>query len=158
MKFNRKIFPDTKPNRNFITKKLMEMSIFTCEMLIVDSYFARDQIANILKLNKDKIQVIYLGIDNKYLSLKKSKNFLSTLDYFGIYLGIYIFEISSFFLNRKISIWLECHPTYSIPIHVPHVAERFGLFIMLILGESLVISTEWIGCGWRTFQEDPNPR
>ena len=64
------------------------------------------------------------------------------LDYFGIYLGIYIFEISSFFLNRKISIWLECDPTYSIPIHVPHVAERFGLFIMLILGESLVISNK----------------
>lgn len=67
--------------RNFITKKLMEMSIFTCEMLIVDSYFARDQIANILKLNKDKIQVIYLGIDKKYLSLENSKNFISTLDY-----------------------------------------------------------------------------
>ena len=67
--------------RNFITKKLMEMSIFTCQTLIVVSYFARDQIANILKLNKDKIQVIYLGIDKKYLSLENSKNFLSTLDY-----------------------------------------------------------------------------
>jgi glycosyltransferase involved in cell wall biosynthesis len=67
--------------RNLITKKLMEMSIFTCKTLIVDSYFARDQIANILKLDKDKIQVIYLGIDKKYLSLENSKNFLSTLDY-----------------------------------------------------------------------------
>jgi len=67
--------------RNFITKKLMEMSIFTCQTLIVNSYFARDQIANILKLNKDKIQVIYLGIDRKYLSIENSKNFLSTLDY-----------------------------------------------------------------------------
>ena len=44
--------------RNLITKKLMEMSIFTCKTLIVDSYFARDQIASILKLHKDKIQVI----------------------------------------------------------------------------------------------------
>ena len=67
--------------RNLITKKLMEMSIFTCKTLIVDSYFARDQIANILKLHKDKIQVIYLGIDKKYLSLENSKNFLTTVDY-----------------------------------------------------------------------------
>ena len=67
--------------RNLITKKLMEMSIFTCEILIVDSYFAKNQIANILKLHKDKIHVIYLGIDKKYLSLENSKIFLSTLDY-----------------------------------------------------------------------------
>ena len=65
------------------------------------------------------------------------------LDYFWVYFVVYIFEMSSFFLNRKVSIWLECDPQFSIPIHVPHVAERFGLFVMLILGESLVISNEY---------------
>lgn len=67
--------------RNFITKKFMELSITICEILIVDSYFAKDEIANILKLNKDKIKVIYLGINRKFLSSEKSKSFINNFDY-----------------------------------------------------------------------------
>ena len=52
----------------------MELSITICETLIVDSYFAKNEIANILKLNKDKIKVIYLGIDRKFLSSENSKS------------------------------------------------------------------------------------
>ena len=67
--------------RNFITKKFMELSITICETLIVDSYFAKNEIANILKLNKDKIKVIYLGIDRKFLSSENSKSFIDNFDY-----------------------------------------------------------------------------
>ena len=67
--------------RNFITKKLMELSISTCNALIVDSYFAKEEISNILKIKKDKIKVIYLGIDKKYLSSEYSKNFVKTFNY-----------------------------------------------------------------------------
>ena len=67
--------------RNFLTRKLMEFSIYVCETLIVDSYFAKDEIANILKIKKDKIKVIYLGIDKKYLSSECEKNFVKTFNY-----------------------------------------------------------------------------
>ena len=67
--------------RNILTKKLMELSIYTCETLIVDSHFAKEEIANILKIKKDKIKVVYLGIDKKYLSSECSKNFIKTFDY-----------------------------------------------------------------------------
>ena len=67
--------------RNLLTRKLMEFSISTCEILIVDSYFAKEEISNILKIKKDKIKVIYLGIDKKYLSSECSKNFVETFNY-----------------------------------------------------------------------------
>ena len=67
--------------RNILTKKLMELSISTCETLIVDSHFAKEEIANILKIKKDKIKVVYLGIDKKYLSSECSKNFIKKFDY-----------------------------------------------------------------------------
>ena len=67
--------------RNFLTRKLMEFSISACEILIADSYFAKEEISNILKIKKDKIKVIYLGIDKKYLSSECSKNFVETFNY-----------------------------------------------------------------------------
>ena len=67
--------------RNLLTRKLMEFSISACEILIVDSYFAKEEISNILKIKKDKIKVIYLGIDKKYLSSECSKNFVETFNY-----------------------------------------------------------------------------
>ena len=67
--------------RNLLTRKLMEFSISACETLIVDSYFAKEEIANILKIKKDKIKAIYLGIDKKYLSSECSKNFVKTFNY-----------------------------------------------------------------------------
>ena len=67
--------------RNLLTRKLMEFSISACETLIVDSYFAKEEIANILKIKKDKIKVIYLGIDKKYLSSECSKDFVERFNY-----------------------------------------------------------------------------
>ena len=67
--------------RNLLTRKLMEFSISACETLIVDSYFAKEEIANVLKIKKDKIKVIYLGIDKKFLSSECSKNFAKTFNY-----------------------------------------------------------------------------
>ena len=67
--------------RNLLTRKLMEFSISACKILIVDSYFAKEEISNILKIKKDKIKVIYLGIDKKYLSSECSKNFVERFNY-----------------------------------------------------------------------------
>jgi hypothetical protein len=44
--------------RNFFTKKLMELSIYTSDHLLVDSYFAKEEISKILNLYKKKIEVI----------------------------------------------------------------------------------------------------
>ena len=60
--------------RKYLTKKLMEISIKFCEILIVPSNFAKNEIAKVLNLNKEKIVAIYLGIDEKYLNLKESNN------------------------------------------------------------------------------------
>ena len=59
----------------------MELSIYNCETLIVDSVFAKHEISNILKFNTDKIKVIYLGINDKYLSENLSDNYLENFDY-----------------------------------------------------------------------------
>ena len=67
--------------RNLLTKKLMELSIENCEILLVNSNFAKEQIAEILKLNKEKIRVIYLGVDKKYYSLENSKNYIENFNY-----------------------------------------------------------------------------
>ena len=65
--------------RNFITRKMMELSIKSCDLLIVDSHFAKKEIIEILKLDLKKIEVVYLNINNKYFSSidnkKKIKNF-----------------------------------------------------------------------------------
>tara|TARA_Y100000590_G_scaffold469447_1_gene657055 strand:+ start:1443 stop:2585 length:1143 start_codon:yes stop_codon:yes gene_type:complete len=65
--------------RKFITKKLMEISISLCEILIVPSNFARNEIAKVLNLNKEKITSVYLGLDEKYLDLNKNNN----VDYYN---------------------------------------------------------------------------
>ena len=62
--------------RNKFTKFIMEMSIFACDSLIVDSYFAKKEIINLLKIKKDKISVVYLGIDKKCLSSISNDNYL----------------------------------------------------------------------------------
>lgn len=67
--------------RNYFTKKIMELSIYDCETLIVDSVFAKNEISNILKINANKIKVIYLGISNKYLSENFSDNYLENFEY-----------------------------------------------------------------------------
>jgi glycosyltransferase involved in cell wall biosynthesis len=66
--------------KNFITKKLMEISIYTCDILIVNSIFAKKEIVKSLKLKKKNIQVVYLGI-NKYFFLKKNQKKIKKFNY-----------------------------------------------------------------------------
>ena len=59
----------------------MEISIYNCQTLIVNSFFAKNEISKILKINKDKIATIYLGINDKYLLQKEKNNFIKNFDY-----------------------------------------------------------------------------
>jgi glycosyltransferase involved in cell wall biosynthesis len=72
--------------RNFITKKLMEKSIYICDILIVNSYFAKEEIMKSLNLHKKKIEVIYLGINRNLLSKKRKKDFENNFDYKNKYI------------------------------------------------------------------------
>ena len=67
--------------RNFFTKKIMEYSIYNCQTLITDSFFAKNEISKILKINKDKIATIYLGINDSYLLQNEENNFVKNFDY-----------------------------------------------------------------------------
>ena len=67
--------------RNFFTKKLMELSIYTSDHLLVDSYFAKEEISKILNLYKKKIEVIYLNINNKFLSENLKKKSVRNFNY-----------------------------------------------------------------------------
>jgi glycosyltransferase involved in cell wall biosynthesis len=62
--------------RNFFVKKLMEYSIFSCNVLIVNSFYAKREIIKILKLKKKKIKVVYLGIGKRVVRLENN-SFLS---------------------------------------------------------------------------------
>ena len=52
--------------RNFFVKKLMEYSIYSCNILIVNSFYAKKEIIKFLKIKKNKIKVVYLGVDNVF--------------------------------------------------------------------------------------------
>ena len=67
--------------RNFITKKLMEISIHSCDLLIFNSFFAKKELENILNLSKKKIEVIYLGVNNIFLESSSEKNLISSFNY-----------------------------------------------------------------------------
>ncbi len=67
--------------RNKFTKFIMEKSILACDSLIVDSHFAKKEIIDLLKIKEDKVYVIYLGIDQKYISLNKNNYYLNNFDY-----------------------------------------------------------------------------
>lgn len=72
--------------RNFITKKMMELSIRSCDLLIVVSHFAKKEIIEILKLDPKKIEVVYLNIDNKYFSLDSNKKLIKKFNYSSKYI------------------------------------------------------------------------
>ena len=74
--------------RNKLTKFIMEKSILACDSLIVDSHFAKNEIVNIMNIEKDKVFVIYLGVDQKYLSPKENNYFLNNFDYKDYILSI----------------------------------------------------------------------
>jgi glycosyltransferase involved in cell wall biosynthesis len=65
--------------KNFLIKKIMEYSILNCNILIVNSFFAKKEIIKLLNIKKKKIEVVYLGInkETKLNSkiLKKINNF-----------------------------------------------------------------------------------
>lgn len=67
--------------RNFFTKKLMELCIYTCDQLLVNSYFAKEEITKILNLYKKKIEVAYLNIDDKFLSETLKKKTINNFNY-----------------------------------------------------------------------------
>lgn len=71
--------------KNKITKKFMEISIHNCQKLIVDSENAKKDIKNILNLDKEKINKIYLGIDSKIYK-KKNHNKIKNFNYDNKYL------------------------------------------------------------------------
>ena len=67
--------------RNYFTKFIMEISIFVCDKLIVDSKFAKDEIVNLLNINEKKVSVVYLGIEKKYLDYEENNNYIDNFDY-----------------------------------------------------------------------------
>ena len=67
--------------RNFLTRFLMEMSIYSCDNLIVDSNFAKKEIVKILRINEEKVYVIYLGIDQNYLNFEENFYQIKNFDY-----------------------------------------------------------------------------
>ena len=67
--------------RNIITKYIMQFSVKSCDNLIVDSEFAKNEIVEILNLDKKKVFVVYLGIDKKFLLSSENKNFIPNFKY-----------------------------------------------------------------------------
>ena len=68
--------------RNYLTRYLYEISINTCDRLIVDSIFVKKEISKFLNLDENKIFHIYLGIDKMYLNKDDTdKNILKNFNY-----------------------------------------------------------------------------
>ena len=74
--------------RNFFTKMLMEISIHACDKLIVNSNFAKNEIIELLKIKKNKIHVVYLGIGKKYLAVEENKYYLKGLEHKNYFLSV----------------------------------------------------------------------
>ncbi|MDB9711605.1 glycosyltransferase family 4 protein [Pelagibacteraceae bacterium] len=72
--------------RNFVTKKMMELSIKSCDLLIVVSQFAKKEIIEILKIDLKKIEVVYLNINKKYFSLVDNKKIIKNFNYESKYI------------------------------------------------------------------------
>jgi glycosyltransferase involved in cell wall biosynthesis len=72
--------------RNFITKKLMEVSIYICDILIVNSNFAKNELTKVLGLHKKKIKVIYLGISKVFIFKKYEKKLIKNFNYHQKYI------------------------------------------------------------------------
>eukprot|EP01083_Nonionella_stella_P145436 455752_1 len=60
------------------------------------------------------------------------------MDYFIMYSTFFVFEYMSNVLEWTIAHSKTGHLAFALPLHVAHISERFGLFIMLILGESII--------------------
>jgi glycosyltransferase involved in cell wall biosynthesis len=83
------VYFELMPNskfRNFILKKFMEISIKSCHLLIVDSFFAKEEIIKLLHLYKKKIEVVYLGINNTFFLKERKKKLKLGFDYDNKYI------------------------------------------------------------------------
>ena len=67
--------------RNFITKKFMEISIYSCDLLIVNSNFAKKEIIKALGLYKKNIKVVYLGVNKNFILKNNKKNIIKNFNY-----------------------------------------------------------------------------
>ncbi len=74
--------------RNFFTRILMEISISVCDKLIVNSNFAKNEIMKLLKIQENKIHVVYLGIGKNYLAKNANEHYLKNLDYKNYVLSV----------------------------------------------------------------------
>jgi len=74
--------------RKVFTKFLMEISISACDTLIVASEFAKNEIIDLLKIKKDKVFVVYLGIDKKFLNSDDNKNYINNFEYKNYILSV----------------------------------------------------------------------
>ena len=74
--------------RNFLTKYLMEISVQACDKLIVDSDFAKNEIVNLLDIDKDKVFSVYLGVDKKYLINENNKFYIKNFDYENYFISV----------------------------------------------------------------------
>jgi glycosyltransferase involved in cell wall biosynthesis len=59
----------------------MEMSIYSCDLLIVNSNFAKKEIIKALQLYKKNIKVVYLGINKNFILKKNKKNIIKNFNY-----------------------------------------------------------------------------
>eukprot|EP01083_Nonionella_stella_P096630 271703_1 len=63
-----------------------------------------------------------------------------SMDYFWVYLFLYLFGSMKNYLGFWVSKWCghDKKNLIGIPLNVPHISERVGLFVMIILGESII--------------------
>ena len=59
----------------------MESSIRNCDKLIVNSNFAKNEIIQFLKIKEDKIFVVHLGVNKKYLENEINDFYLNDFEY-----------------------------------------------------------------------------
>ena len=67
--------------KKIFTKFIMQKSVIKSDKLIVVSKFAKNEILKFLKIDKNKIFPVYLGIDKNFLTTKKKKFKLKNFDY-----------------------------------------------------------------------------
>ena len=72
--------------KNIITKKFSELSIYNCDILIMDSFYAKNEIRKILNLHQKKIEVVYLNINDKFYSLDYKKKLENNFNYKNRYI------------------------------------------------------------------------